>query len=197
VVIRVLIVDNSLAYCKQLSELMSVDSKIHVIGFAHNGQKALELAHATKPDIITMDINIPIVDGTAAVRNIMEAITPPLLMLSKNATQASNIMLEALDHMYGKFDSLSAKTNRQQQLCQRLQDLAKHSQKPALFSPETKKKSQQSHSFAEPLDAHCKVHAKQAESSTVQGMPIAITKAGLAEHIFDINDLSAHLSEFI
>jgi two-component system chemotaxis response regulator CheB len=92
---KVLIVDDSALVRKQLTEI------IQTLGFdietAKNGQEAVEKATSTQYDVITMDINMPVMDGIEAVRRIMEAQPTPILMISSLTTEDAGITMDALD----------------------------------------------------------------------------------------------------
>jgi len=92
---RLLIADDSALVRKQISEIVAV------LGFeidtARNGAEAVEKATASQYDVITMDINMPIMDGVTAVRKIMEARPTPILMISSLTTESAKITMEALD----------------------------------------------------------------------------------------------------
>lgn len=68
--IKVLIVDDIAETCSNISKLLSFDSEIEVIGKAYNGQEALDFVQKEKPDVILMDINMPIMDGIEATEKI-------------------------------------------------------------------------------------------------------------------------------
>lgn len=92
---RLLIADDSALVRKQITEIVAE------LGFeidtARNGAEAVEKALASQYDVITMDINMPIMDGVTAVRKIMEARPTPILMISSLTTESAKITMEALD----------------------------------------------------------------------------------------------------
>ncbi len=92
---KVLIVDDSALVRKQLSEM------IGTLGFdielAKNGQEAVDKAIETQYHVITMDINMPIMDGIEAVKQIMKAKPTPILMISSLTTEDATITMDALD----------------------------------------------------------------------------------------------------
>ena len=91
----ILIVDDSALVRKQLSEM------IETLGFdietAKNGKDAVEKATSFQYDVITMDINMPVMDGIEAVRQIMQAQPTPILMVSSLTTEDATITMDALD----------------------------------------------------------------------------------------------------
>ena len=95
--IRVLIVDDSLFFRRALREVFASDERLEVIGEASNGRQAVLKACELKPDIITMDVEMPIMDGISAVRRIAERCPTPILMLSALTKAGAEATLDALD----------------------------------------------------------------------------------------------------
>jgi len=80
--IRVLIVEDSLSAVKILTEIINADPELIVVGVAGNGQEAVELVPKLAPDIITVDINMPVMDGFEATKRIMAYHPTPILIVS-------------------------------------------------------------------------------------------------------------------
>jgi two-component system chemotaxis response regulator CheB len=80
--IRVLVVDDSPLMCKILTNIMNCDPRILVAAVANNGKEAVELVPSLKPDIITMDIDMPVMDGFEATKQIMADRPTPILIVS-------------------------------------------------------------------------------------------------------------------
>ncbi len=95
--IRVLIVDDSSFFRRRLTEILSADIDLEVIDTANNGREAVDKALALKPDVITMDIEMPVLDGISAVREIMQAQRIPILMFSSLTHEGAKATLDALD----------------------------------------------------------------------------------------------------
>ena len=92
---KVLIVDDSALVRKQLTEIIStLDFDIQT---AKNGQEAVDKATQTQYDVITMDINMPVMDGIEAVRQIMAQQPTAILMISSLTTEDAGITMDALD----------------------------------------------------------------------------------------------------
>ncbi|MDQ7066983.1 MAG: chemotaxis-specific protein-glutamate methyltransferase CheB [Sulfurimonas sp.] len=91
----VLIVDDSALVRKQLSQI--IETLDFEIEFAKNGQEAVSKATQKQFDVITMDINMPIMDGIEAVKQIMKAQPTPILMVSSLTTKDASITMDALD----------------------------------------------------------------------------------------------------
>jgi len=131
--VRVLIVDDSGFFRRRLSEIIARDPRLQVIGMASNGLEAVTQVSLLKPDVISMDIEMPVMDGISAVRKIMAQHPTPILMLSTWSTEGAKSTLEALeagavDYLPKRFQDISDDTNiAHQLLCQRLHDLATNS----------------------------------------------------------------------
>ncbi|NOY62489.1 MAG: chemotaxis response regulator protein-glutamate methylesterase [Gammaproteobacteria bacterium] len=95
--VRVLIVDDSGFFCRRLTEILDADKHIEVVGKAANGSDAVDKVAQLKPDVVTMDVEMPIMDGITAVRRIMASNPTPILMLSSSTTAGANATLDALD----------------------------------------------------------------------------------------------------
>ncbi len=95
--ITVLVVDDSAFMRKSISLMLESDEKIKVIGTARNGQEGVELAKKLKPDIITLDIEMPIMDGLTALKKIMEESPTAVLMVSSLTTEGAEATITALE----------------------------------------------------------------------------------------------------
>ncbi len=93
--IKVLVVDDASFMVKAISEILNSDPDIEVVGSAKNGQLALEQIKALKPDVITLDVDMPVMDGIKAVRHIMLNCPVPIVMLSSLFSNGA-ISFEAL-----------------------------------------------------------------------------------------------------
>lgn len=80
--IRVLVVEDSPAVREFLVHILGADPGIQVIGTANDGEQALEAVARTRPDVITMDIQMPKLDGVEATRCIMETYPTPIVIVS-------------------------------------------------------------------------------------------------------------------
>lgn len=80
--VKILIVDDSMVVQEFLTYLFSFDPDIKVVGIASSGSEAIELVRLKKPDIITMDIHMPGMDGYEATRIIMETFPTPIVIVS-------------------------------------------------------------------------------------------------------------------
>lgn len=101
--IRVLIVDDSALMRKALKEIIMTDSSLDVVGTARDGSDAIEKVRELKPDVITMDINMPVMDGLTAMQHILnESPKTAVLMVSSLTAEGALTTFEALE--LGAFD---------------------------------------------------------------------------------------------
>lgn len=102
---RVLIVDDSAFMRKAISTMLSEDPSIEIVGQATNGREGLEMAHKLRPNVITMDIEMPQMDGLTALRRIMAECPTNVMMLSSLTTEGSRAAMTA--HEYGAADVMA------------------------------------------------------------------------------------------
>lgn len=95
--IRVLIVDDSSFVRKALLRIFETEPSIEVVGTARNGKEAIDKAIALSPDVITLDIMMPELDGIEALKNIMETCPTRVLMLSQYTKEGAELTLRALE----------------------------------------------------------------------------------------------------
>ncbi|MBK1647453.1 protein-glutamate methylesterase/protein-glutamine glutaminase [Rhabdochromatium marinum] len=94
---RVVVVDDSGFFRRRIVEILNADVGIEVVGTAANGQEAIKVVKELKPDVVTMDIEMPVMDGITAVRHIMADTPTPVLMFSTLTTDGAQATLDALD----------------------------------------------------------------------------------------------------
>ncbi len=94
---RVLVVDDSGFFRRRIRDMLSEDPDIEVIGEAADGREAVEQAQRLRPDVITMDIEMPVMDGISAVREITRSRRVPVLMFSSLTYDGAKATLDALD----------------------------------------------------------------------------------------------------
>lgn len=110
--VKVLVVDDSGFFRRRVTEMLNADPRLEVIGNAANGQEAVRLTQELKPDVITMDIEMPVMDGITAVRRIMQLQPTPVLMFSSLTHEGATATFEALeagalDYLPKNFDDIS------------------------------------------------------------------------------------------
>ena len=126
---KVLIVDDSAFMRRALSQMLSTASDIQVVGTAKNGREGWEMAKQLKPDVITLDIEMPEMDGLTALGHIMHDCPTQVLMLSSLTTEGSHAALRALtlgaaDVLAKEASQISlAVTNMQAELIARVRGL--------------------------------------------------------------------------
>jgi two-component system chemotaxis response regulator CheB len=94
---RVLIVDDSAFMRKVLETILNSDDQLQVIGQAKDGREAITLSESLKPDVITMDINMPHVDGLQATAQIMTTNPRPIVIVSSESREGAASTLKALE----------------------------------------------------------------------------------------------------
>lgn len=103
--IRVLIVDDSAFMRNALGKMLSSDPEVVVVGTARDGVDALEKIDQLKPDLVTMDVEMPRMDGIETLRRIMATSPLPVIMVSSLTVEGARATLEALE--IGAVDFLS------------------------------------------------------------------------------------------
>jgi two-component system chemotaxis response regulator CheB len=94
---RVLVVDDSTFMRKVLETIFNADDQLVVVGQAKDGREAVSLAESLKPDVITMDINMPHVDGLQATAEIMTTNPRPIVIVSSESREGASGTLKALE----------------------------------------------------------------------------------------------------
>lgn len=140
--VRVLVVDDSGFFRRRVTEMLNADPGMEVIDAAENGQIAVEKALALKPDVITMDIEMPVMDGITAVREIMAKRPTPILMFSSLTTDGARATLDALDagavdFLPKRFEDISKdREEAKKLLCQRVREAgSQRAARPVASSP--------------------------------------------------------------
>ena len=139
--VSVLVVDDSAFFRRRVTEILESNSQIKVIGSANDGRQAVEQAKSLRPDVITMDIEMPVMNGIDAVREIMRDAPCPILMFSSLTHEGATATLNALeagaaDFLPKKFEDVAR--NREEAV-KTLQDrviaiAAKTEHSPSAFS---------------------------------------------------------------
>ena len=139
-VVKVLVVDDSGFFRRRVSEILSADPTIKVIGTASNGTEALDQALALKPDVITMDYEMPMMDGITAVRHIMQRCPTPVLMFSSLTHEGARVTLDALDagavdFLPKNFEDISRNPEKVKQLlCEKVHTISRSNRRSTSYS---------------------------------------------------------------
>ncbi len=96
--IRVFVVDDSAFMRKLITDIISEQPDMEVIATARNGQDALNKLPKLSVDVITLDVEMPVMDGLTALQQIMTLRPLPVIMLSSLTKQGSDITMKALSH---------------------------------------------------------------------------------------------------
>lgn len=94
---KVLIVDDSAFFRRRVAEILNAHSDLQVVGDAVNGKDAIEKTKLLRPDVITMDIEMPVMDGITSVRHIMNECPTPIIMFSSLTHDGAKATLDALE----------------------------------------------------------------------------------------------------
>ncbi|MDD3145679.1 MAG: chemotaxis response regulator protein-glutamate methylesterase [Candidatus Riflebacteria bacterium] len=95
--IRVLIVDDSAFMRTAIERMINSDPSLEIIGSAANGREAVEKVARLRPDVVTMDVEMPIMDGLQALKEIMRLCPTPVLMVSSLTKEGAKVTLDAFD----------------------------------------------------------------------------------------------------
>ena len=91
--VRVLVVDDSSSQRTMLIGMLEADPSVRVIGWASNGEEAVQAVNRLKPDLVTMDLRMPIMDGLAASERIMRDNPTPILMVTGSVSRSNQHMI--------------------------------------------------------------------------------------------------------
>src|SRR5712664_1233369 len=94
---RVLIDDDSALMRKVLEQIFNADDQLQVVGHAKDGREAVAMAESLKPDVITMDINMPHMDGLQATAQIMTTNPKPIVIVSSESREGAAGSLKSLE----------------------------------------------------------------------------------------------------
>src|SRR6266850_4354597 len=96
---RILVVDDSLTTRKHLVEVLSADPELEVAGEAEDGKQAIELCRSLRPDVITLDMMLPIMSGVAVTEYVMAHFPTPILIVSSSTNRGE---------LFKTYDALAA-----------------------------------------------------------------------------------------
>jgi len=136
--VKVLVVDDSGFFRRRLKEILAADPNILVVGTASNGREGVDQALALRPDVITMDYEMPMMDGITAVRHIMQQCPTPVLMFSSLTHEGARVTLDALDagavdYLPKNFEDISRNpASVQKLLCEKIHHIARSNRRFAV-----------------------------------------------------------------
>lgn len=100
--IRVLVVDDSAFMRRAIARMLTADPDIEIVGSVGDGAQGLEAVKTLKPDVVTMDIEMPVMDGLTALKRIMDEVPLPVIMMSTLTQNGATATIQALS--LGAFD---------------------------------------------------------------------------------------------
>ena len=138
--VTVLIVDDSSFFRRRLTEMIDQCPGLRVVGTASNGREGVAKALELKPDVITMDYEMPVMDGITAVREIMAKQPTPILMFSSLTYEGARVTLDSLeagavDYLPKNFDEISRNAiELKNKLAERINMVAKARKRPSTIA---------------------------------------------------------------
>jgi two-component system, chemotaxis family, protein-glutamate methylesterase/glutaminase len=109
--IRVLVVDDSALMSRQITSILQEDSSIEVVGRAKDGIEALAMVRDLNPDVVTLDVEMPRMNGITALKHIMVKHATPTLMISALTKEGARTTFDAL--RYGAIDVIAKPSRRE------------------------------------------------------------------------------------
>ena len=147
--VKVLVVDDSAFFRRRVTEILEQNTNIKVIGTANDGEEAVAQSRSLKPDVITMDIEMPVMNGIDAVKAIMSSNPCPILMFSSLTHEGATATLQAMeagavDFLPKKFEDIArnrdeaVKTLQDRVLAIARQPISRTSARPSTPTPAPK-----------------------------------------------------------
>ncbi|MBP1949144.1 protein-glutamate methylesterase/protein-glutamine glutaminase [Virgibacillus litoralis] len=94
--IRIVVIDDSAFMRKIITDMLSSDYRIEVVAAARNGRDGLQKIQEHKPDVVTLDVEMPVMDGITALQHIMKLIPTPVIMLSSATKEGTSKTVQAI-----------------------------------------------------------------------------------------------------
>ncbi|EKE80818.1 protein-glutamate methylesterase/protein-glutamine glutaminase [Idiomarina xiamenensis] len=189
--VKVLVVDDSAFFRRRVTEILSAHAGIEVIGTANNGEEAVAQVMALRPDVVTMDVEMPVMDGITAVKAIMAKRPMPILMFSSLTHEGAKATLDALeagaaDFLPKKFEDIARqRDDAVNVLQQRVLAIAKPSTR--LTRPTFSRANTESTARTRPSTTDPSVsHRSSASSSVSTPLPKSLTAANSRYQLFAI-----------
>ncbi|MFD2638293.1 protein-glutamate methylesterase/protein-glutamine glutaminase [Piscibacillus salipiscarius] len=95
--IRVLVVDDSAFMRKMITDMIQTSKGMSVVDTARNGQQALDKIRSLKPDVVTLDVEMPVLDGLSVLREIMNTEPIPVIMLSSLTQHGADATIKSME----------------------------------------------------------------------------------------------------
>ncbi|WP_434680784.1 chemotaxis response regulator protein-glutamate methylesterase [Pseudomonas sp. R1-18] len=193
--VKVLVVDDSGFFRRRVTEILSSDPNIQVVGTATNGKEAIEQALALKPDVITMDYEMPMMDGITAVRHIMQKIPTPVLMFSSLTHEGARVTLDALDagavdFLPKNFEDISRNPQKVKQLlCEKILSISRSNRRFSGFGA-----SQPAPAPAPVTPAAAPVAGRAPAPAPARSVPSRTPAAAAPAHAHSHSHAPAHTS---
>ncbi|WP_300424705.1 chemotaxis response regulator protein-glutamate methylesterase [uncultured Thalassolituus sp.] len=140
-ILKVLVVDDSGFFRRRVTDIINADGRMEVVGVAEHGRQAIELNESLKPDVITMDYEMPVMDGITAVRHIMSSRPVPVLMFSSLTFEGARVTLDAIDagavdFLPKNFDAIARNSEQiRRLLTDKIEAVARSRQSPVPAKP--------------------------------------------------------------
>jgi two-component system chemotaxis response regulator CheB len=134
--VRVLVVDDSRFFRRRVNEMLAGDPMLEIVGEAADGQEAVNQALRLKPDVITMDIEMPVMDGITATKKILATHFIPILMFSSLTNEGAQATFDALeagavDYLPKRFEEFSRdKRAAGRKLCEKIINVSRVKRHP-------------------------------------------------------------------
>lgn len=169
---RVLVVDDSPFMRKIISDLILQDQQFVIASTAVNGVEAVAAAVKLKPDVITMDLEMPMMNGIEALQLIMKATPTPVIMLSGISEVNTRDTIKALQ--YGAFDFIRKPSSAASNGIDKVGENLLEKLRIAVFAKQSKEMHRSEHTLQAPSqqkEASLEEHLLQAQASTIASVP--------------------------